>query len=194
LVARAHRLFQSGLNPSVSFPFEELAVNRTRFSNGGMISMLAIGVLEGAWLTSEPAYWTTNVLWPELLIKSAGPMAGILGLGLILLLLSGSPRSAERSFLTGFVAYGMGALFVYVPCSRLFTSAIYQGADNLVKQFVLPGTPTFSLAFIALFLVPQLLIAVLGGALSSCYQIKISIAVQRRRPDGDGAMLASQGL
>jgi hypothetical protein len=156
--------------------------------------MLGLGALECLWLTSDRVYWTTNLIWPELIVISAAPMVGVLGLGLVLLLYASPGRFGGRSFLTGFEVFGMAALFIYVACSRLFTSSIHKAAENLLSPYVTPQTPLFSLALVALFLVPQLMIALVGGLLTCRYQIRISIDVKRRRYDADGPMLASQGL
>jgi hypothetical protein len=161
-----------------------------------MVCMFGIGVIECTWLASDPSYWTTNMEWPVLLKLGALPMASILSLGLMIQLFSGPDpvRCAKCTFLSGFELFGLAALFAFVACARLFTHWVHQSAVDLLNPYVHPGTPAFCWSFITLLLLPQLLIAALGGWIIYRYQISISIDVRRRRYERSGSMLASPGL
>jgi hypothetical protein len=172
----------------------ELAVNQPRSRIAAMIVMYGIGLMECAWLASDPTYWTTHMEWPVLLKVGALPMASLLSLGLMIQLFSGPGCCLGTYYLTGFELFGLPALFVFVACARLFSEAMYQAGFNVLKPYFHPGEPAFCWSFIGLLLLPQLAIAMLGGWLACRYQITISINVKRRRHEGDGSMLPSPGV
>ena len=80
-------------------------------------------------------------------------------------------RQAVGGSLVGFEAFGLAALFLYIACTGLFSKPIHQQLGDLLKQFIWTGRPLFSYALMALCVLPQLLVALLGGCLNTRYRI-----------------------
>jgi hypothetical protein len=107
----------------------------------------------------------------SLLSSGALPMASILAVGLFVLMKPPSGRRGGRRFLAGFEAFGVAALFLYIASACLFSEAIHQDLGDLLKRAIWPGRPLFSWCLMALCVLPQLLVALLGGWLNTRYRI-----------------------
>jgi hypothetical protein len=135
-----------------------------------VVLVLAINLAAGGGF-----FGMSGMEWPELLDLGARPMASILAIGLVPLLKARSGRSGKRPFLVGFEIFGVAALFLYIACAWLFTHPIHDSVGNLLERFVSSGRPLFPWSLMAIFLLPQLLIALLGGWLSTRYRVTVRI-------------------
>jgi hypothetical protein len=131
-----------------------------------VVLVLAINLAAGG-----PFYGPNGMEMFSLLSSGALPMASILAVGVFVLMKVPSGRRGGRQFLAGFEAFGAAALFVYIASARLFSEAIHQELGDLLKRVIWPGRPLFSWCLMALCLLPQLLIALLGGWLNTRYRI-----------------------
>ena len=69
----------------------------------------------------------------------------------------------------------MAAIFFYLAFSGIFTQTIHQSVLGGLKLYLSPANPLFSFALMSILLLPQLLIAVLGGWLNNRYQFRLQI-------------------
>ena len=118
-----------------------------------------------------PFYGPNGMEWLALLSSGAVPMASILAVGLVVLLKKPSGPPGGRRFLSGFETFGAAALFFYIACALLFPEAIHRKLADLLMRFIWTGRPLFSWSLMALCLLPQLLVALLGGWLNTRYRI-----------------------
>ena len=142
---------------------------RARFS----LSTLMFGILVLALNlgTGGPYFGPTGMERSSLLSSGAQPMASILAVGLFVLMTRQPGRPGCRRFLAGFEAFGLAALFLYIAAAALFSEPIHRNLGDLLKQFIWTGRPLFSFALMAVLLLPQLLVAVLGGCFNARYRI-----------------------
>jgi hypothetical protein len=66
-------------------------------------------------------------------------------------------------------------LFFYIVSARIFTVQIHEGAGDLLKPYISTATPLFPWSLIAMFLLPQLLIALVGGRFNTRYRLTLRI-------------------
>jgi hypothetical protein len=111
-------------------------------------------------------------------------MATILAVGLIALVTAKGSQANSRASLAGFEVFGVAALFIYIISARMFTEELHNGLGSLVEQVVSRGSILFPWSILVLLLMPQLLVALIGGWLGSRYRVNISIAVERRNREG----------
>jgi hypothetical protein len=131
-----------------------------------VVIVLAVNLAAGG-----PFYGPNGMEGLSLLSSGALPMASILVIGLFVLMKRPSGRLGGRRFLAGFEAFGVAALFLYIASARLFSETIHQNLGDLLKRYIWPGRPLFSWCLMALCLLPQLLVALLGGWLNTRYRI-----------------------
>jgi hypothetical protein len=131
-----------------------------------VVLVLAVNLAAGG-----PFYGPNGMEMSSLLSSGALPMASVLAVGLFVLMKLPSGRRGGRRFLAGFEAFGVAALFLYITSARLFSEAIHQDLGDLLKRVIWPGRPLFSWCLMALCLLPQLLVALLGGWLNTRYRI-----------------------
>ena len=60
---------------------------------------------------------------------------------------------------------------MYIACTVLCPEAIHQKLGDLLMRLIWTGRPFFSWCLMALCLLPQLLVALLGGWLNTRYRI-----------------------
>jgi hypothetical protein len=137
------------------------AMSHPRFSTSALMAVVLVVAVDLA--AGDAGYIFPGIEWPELLNYGARPMACILAVGWIVLLKAGSGGAGKRPFLAGFEAFGAVALFSYIACARLFTQSIHAGVGDLAKGIVSSGSFLFAGYLKTLFLLPQLLVALLGG-------------------------------
>jgi hypothetical protein len=150
-----------------------------RFSISTLMAVVLVVAMN---LAAGELYWApgpSDMAWPDLMNFGARPMASVLAVGLLALLLNRSERLGGRRKLVGFEVFGVAALFSFIACARLFTLAMHEGAADLLKPFISPGSILFPWTFMAMFLFPQLLIASVGGWFNQRYHVTIRI---ERRP------------
>ena len=116
----------------------------------------------------------------DLLIYGALPMANILAIGSIYLLKSRLDHRGGRPALAGFVIFGMAALLLYLGCSLLATHMIHEGVGAVLRAMGLYPGPIFLAGAVALLLLPQLALALLGGWLGRTYKVRLKIVIERR--------------
>jgi hypothetical protein len=131
-----------------------------------VVLVLAVNLSAGG-----PFYGLTGMEGLSLLSSGALPMASILAVGLVVLMKRPTGRPGGRRILAGFEAFGVAALFLYLACTGLFPETIHQKLGDLLKRIIWPGRPLFSWCLMALCLLPQLLVALLGGWLNARYRI-----------------------
>jgi hypothetical protein len=131
-----------------------------------VILVLAVNLTIGG-----PFFGPNGMEWLALLSSGAVPMASILAVGLVVLTRRPTGPISQRRFLAGFEAFGTAALSFYIACALLFPEAIHRKLVDLLMQYIWTGRPLFSWSLMALCLLPQLLVALLGGWLSSRYRI-----------------------
>jgi hypothetical protein len=131
-----------------------------------VILVLAVNLSVGG-----PFYGPKGMEGLALLSSGALPMASILAVGLVVLLNRRLGPPGGRRFLAGFEAFGAAALFFYIACALLFPEAIHRKLADLLMQYIWTGRPLFSWALMALCLLPQVLVALLGGWLNARYRI-----------------------
>jgi hypothetical protein len=143
--------------------------------------MAVVSVVAVYFATGGPVYGFTGMEWQSLLTLGALPMACILAIGFVLLKMERSNRPDRRRFLTGFVACGVAALFLYIACAWWFIQSIYKGVGELLNQILSPASPFYGWSLMTPFLVPQLFAALLGGWIHERY--RITIRIERRPPE-----------
>jgi hypothetical protein len=131
-----------------------------------VILVLAVNLSVGG-----PFYGPTGMEGLALLTSGALPMANILAVGLVVLMKRPTGPRGGRRFLAGFEAFGAAALFFYIACAQLFPEAIHRKLGDLLIQITWRRSPMFSWSLMALCLLPQLLVALLGGWLNARYRI-----------------------
>jgi len=131
-----------------------------------VVLVVALNLVAGG-----PYYGQTGMERPSLLSSGALPMASILAVGLFVLMKRPTGRPGGRRFLAGFEAFGVAALFLYISCAEMFPEPIHQKLGDLLMRFIWTGRPLFSVALMALCLLPQLLVALLGGCLNTRYRV-----------------------
>jgi hypothetical protein len=145
----------------------------------------------------------THTLIGGLMAIGSMPMAGILVLGFPSLVRTITGRGEIRTFLAGFESVGWSILLLYTGSAILFTdrvaAAFVSIAESLLKALGLdvadasdPGWQLFGLFVGMLFLlIPQLIVALIGGWLHQLFEIRITI--RRRRVTGLETMSPSGG-
>ena len=116
----------------------------------------------------------------DLLVYGALPMVAVLAIGSMYLLKSKLDPGGGSHALVGFLAFGMTALILYLGGSLLATHTIHFGVGYVVRSMGVHPGPIFLVGAVALLLLPQLVMALLGGWLGRRYKIRVSIVVERR--------------
>src|SRR5262245_49203367 len=101
--------------------------------------------------------------WADLLNFGARPMASLLAIGAVPALRATLGRTSGRPFLVGFEAFGLAALFFFVVFTGIFAHSIHQGLGTLLPRLVSPITPLFPWSITAILVLPQMMVALLGG-------------------------------
>jgi hypothetical protein len=151
-----------------------------RFSISTLMALVLVAALNFA--AGDAYYGPPDMAWPDLINFGARPMASILAVGLLALLFNRSERPAGRRYLVGFEVFGVVALFCYLACGRIFTLPIHEGAGDFLKSYISTGTPLFPWSITAIFLLPQLLIALVGGWFNTRYCL--TLRIERRPSEG----------
>jgi hypothetical protein len=125
-------------------------------------------------------FGTSGLEWPDLVNFGARPMVSILAVGLVSLLTPRTPEAATRPFLAGFELCGLAATFLYLACAAIFTRQIHEGVGDCLKQVFSPAMPFYGWALMAVLLLPQVLIALLGGWMNKRYRFRLRLEVARR--------------
>jgi hypothetical protein len=148
-----------------------------RFSISTLMAVVLVAALNLS--ASDIVYGPADMAWPDLINFGARPMASILAIGLLSLLLNPSPQSGGRQYLIGFEVFGVAALFFYIVSARFFALQIHEGAGDFLKPYISTATPLFPWSLTAMFLLPQLSIALIGGWLNTRY--RLTLRIERRQ-------------
>jgi hypothetical protein len=140
-----------------------------RFSISTM--MLVVLVLALNLFAGGPFYGPTGMEGTSLLNPADLPMASILAVGMFVLVQRPKGPPSSRRFLVGFEAFGLAALLLYIACIGLFPKPIHQQLGDLLKRLIWPGRPLFAFALMAFCVLPQFLVALLGGFLNTRYRV-----------------------
>jgi hypothetical protein len=116
----------------------------------------------------------------ELILLGALPMANILAIGLLRLLADRNGRGRTRPFLVGFEVCGWVTLLVFVTGAVLAAEPFADGVGDILRSCLRPENPLFLIGAVAILLLPQLALALVGGWLVEGYRIEIKIVVHRR--------------
>lgn len=116
----------------------------------------------------------------DLIVFGALPMVNVLALGLIPRSKSRHQRAARRLGLIGFEVSGLIGLIFYLGCSILDTQPIHRGVGAILRGVGFPPGPVFLVGAVVLLLVPQVVLAFLGGWLARSYRLRVNIVVERR--------------
>jgi hypothetical protein len=147
-------------------------------------SIMVVVVIVALNLVAIRALLGFRSLLGELLILGALPMANVLAVGLLI----GRRRPGNRPFLLGFVPFGAMALTVFVAmtCSFPRELAILLTSVTLyLVRTIGPGRLLLivlaqAFALVVMMVLPQVVIALIGGLLSRKFMIISRIS---RRPD-----------
>ncbi len=149
-----------------------------------MAAVVILAVVFGVarWLiVSMPRSFDRNV--GEVLVFGALPMGSILAFGLLPILGSRTRQGCDHSRLTGFEMFGGMALLVFVVAAFVAPRSIHDGVDAILGALPLPVNPapvvrvTVMALIIAILLIPQLAVAMLGARWCGKYRIWVSISV-----------------
>jgi hypothetical protein len=157
-----------------------LAMTLPRFSISTLMAVVLVVAMNLA--AANVYYGPPEMAWPDLINFGARPMASILAVGLLALLGNRSERPGGRQYLVGFEVFGVVALFCYFACARIFTLAIHEGAGDLLKLYISTGSILFPWTLTVMLLLPQLLMALVGGWFNTRYCLTLRI---ERRPNED---------
>jgi hypothetical protein len=116
----------------------------------------------------------------DLLVYVALPTANILAIGLYPIVMSRHVEGMDRHGLIGFEVGGLSALLVFLAFSLTITHPLHESVGLVLKPFGLVPGPVFLVCAVALFLLPQLALALLGVWLFRKYDIRVRIIVERR--------------
>jgi hypothetical protein len=153
-----------------------------RFRIASIMVVVAIAALD---LVAIRTFLGFRSLMGELLILGALPMANVLAVVLAL----GQLRPANRPFCLGFVLFGAMALTVYVATATSFPREIVKSYMIPVSEYLvrvigphrpLLFIPAQTFAYLAILVLPQVVIALIGGLLFQKFMIISRIS---RRPD-----------
>jgi hypothetical protein len=158
-----------------------------RFTISGLMALVLLVAVD-AWackalLTHGPPY---SVALSELIVVGALPMANVLALGLYPILMARHDHERGRLGLVGFEVGGLTALLLYLAGSVLWTHSLHEGVVHVLRAFgLLPG-PVSGVAAVAMLILPQLALAILGARLGRTYKVGVSVTVeQRSAPDAE---------
>ena len=163
-------------------------MNLPRFSIAWIMAIIVVVAIDFAAIRALSG---TGTLVGGLIAIGSLPMAGILMLGIPSLIKGLSGRGKIRPFLNGFEGVGWTMLFVYTGSAILFPESIagqFQSVlISLVKVMGWDVADTSDASWqlfwlfvvILILLLPQLVIALIGGWLNQRFEIRITI--KRRR-------------
>lgn len=163
-------------------------MNLPRFSIAWIMAIIVIVAIDFAAIRAVDG---TNTLVGGLIAIGSIPMAGILMLGIPSLIKGLSGRGKVRRFLNGFEGLGWTSLFVYTGSSILFPESIAGQFESVLNSLVKvmgwdaadTSDPSWQLFLlfvgILILLLPQSVIALIGGWLNQRFEIRITI--KRRR-------------
>jgi hypothetical protein len=163
-------------------------MNLPRFSIAWIMAIIVIVAIDFAAIR---ALSSTGTLVGVLIAIGSIPMAGILMLGIPSLIKGLSGRGKVRPFLNGFEGVGWTILFVYTGSAILFPESIagqFESVLNsLMKVMGWDAADTSDASWqlfwlfvaILILLLPQSVIALIGGWLNQRFEFRITI--KRRR-------------
>jgi hypothetical protein len=160
-------------------------MNLPRFSIAWIMAIIAIVAIDFAVIRELDR---TGTLVGGLIAIGSLPMAGILMLGIPSLIKGFSGRGDVRPFLNGFEGVGWTILFVYTGSAILFPESIAGQLESVLDSLLeLMGWDTSDPSWhlfglfvgILIHLLPQSVIALIGGWLNQ--RLEIRITIKRRR-------------
>jgi hypothetical protein len=160
----------------------EVAMKSPRISISGLMALVLIVALDfGAYRAFQDGSALGRDL-SDLIVFGALPMANLLAVGLMPFFTSRPDRGGRSPALVGFEVFGVAGLLVFLGCSLLATHTIHEGVGDVLQPLGLrPGGPIFLAWAVALLLLPQLTLALLGGLLGERYFIRVKVLGERRR-------------
>jgi hypothetical protein len=179
-------------------------MNLPRFSIAWIMAMIVIVAID---LAAIRALDGTSTVIGGLIAIGSVPMAGLLLLGLPSLIWGSSGRGESRLLLAGFEGIGWTTLLAYTGSAILLPESVAAGTASIAEALVSvaeallkvlgldtvvgfnPAWPWFGLLLpLLILLLPQLVIALIGGWLNHRFEIRMII---KRRRSHHGAYGAS---
>jgi hypothetical protein len=165
-----------------------------RFSIASIMTIIVIVALD---LAAIRALDGTSTVIGGLIVFGSMPMASILVLGLPSLVRALVGRGQIRPFLIGFEAVGWTVLLIYTGSAILFPDSVAEHLSKAIQLLPIDfNTPFWQgwqgiIGEMLIVMIPQLVIALIGGWLNQ--RFKIRIIIERRRTTGHETMGVSGG-
>ena len=160
-------------------------MNRERHSFSDLMGIMLLVAFDAVSLSLLVAYEPVLLMRTEHLVLVVLPMANVLAFAYFLM--RGRPESGQRRFWVGFTVFGAIALLMFLCVAMACPRQLYHFAADDLGARSDPRLPVSALPFAAIFMVPQLLLALFGGVLLKTYRVHLTVHLERLRTDRQGS-------